>query len=121
MLTPAKAKGSIGSWFATVEGESLPCVHKHWTKGIWPLHHDPFQRHGADTQAKIDELVDAILRLKRVILTDDVPKFGKNDEVVGFDRKRKGGYIAIYAVEDVTYSQSDGLRFRLTDRIRELE
>ena len=25
-----KAKGSRGSWFAVVDGETLPCVHEYW-------------------------------------------------------------------------------------------
>lgn len=54
MLRAARAKGQRGSWFATVEGKVLPCVHKHWVKGL--SHHDPFARHEGENQSKIDEL-----------------------------------------------------------------
>ena len=115
MLEPAKAKGHRGSWFATVEGENLPCVHKYWVKGL--LHHDRFQRHGYANSSQILELVDAVQNVKRVILTEDKPNFDAAGNLIGFDRK---GYVAIYAVDDVTYTPDEGLKFRLVERIRNL-
>ncbi|WP_196814786.1 hypothetical protein [Mesorhizobium sp. L103C131B0] len=115
-MVTAKAKGHRGSWFATVDGEDLPCVHKHWVKGL--LHHDRFQRHGYGNSPQILELAQAVQSGKRVILTDDKPLFDGSGNLIGFERK---GYIAIYEVDDVTYIPEEGLKFRLVKRIRNLE
>jgi hypothetical protein len=53
-----------------------------------------------------------------VILTDDKPIFDTAGNLTGFERR---GYIAIYAVDDITYSPEEGLKFRLVERIRNLE
>lgn len=113
----SKAFGQRGSWFATVDGDRLPCVHQYWVKGL--LHHDRFRRHdGRDGEGeKIRELVDAIQAGKRVVLTSDEPQLDAAGEVRGFKRT---GYIAVYRVEDVTYSASEGLRFRLAERLKDL-
>ncbi|TPK82662.1 hypothetical protein [Mesorhizobium sp. B2-4-17] len=115
-MTPAKAKGHRGSWFANVDGESLPCVHKYWVKGL--VHHDRFQRRGYANSSQILELVQAVQQTERVILTDDKPIVDAAGNLIGFERK---GYIAIYAVDDVTYSPEEGLKFRLVQRIRSLQ
>ncbi|TPI49936.1 hypothetical protein FJW05_02395 [Mesorhizobium sp. B2-9-1] len=115
-MQTAKAKGHRGSWFATVDGEDLPCVHKYWVKGL--LHHDRFQRHGYANSLQILELVQAVRNGQRVILTDDKPLFDAAGNLIGFERK---GYIAVYAVDDVTYSPEEGLKFQLVERIRNLE
>jgi hypothetical protein len=105
-----KATGRRGSWFATVNGESLPCVHSHWLrKGRY---HDP---HAAPGTAQWDEHFAAIRDGQRVILT----KSEIADEVAGsgFDRKE---YVAVFSVDEVEISGND-LRFRLRDRLTELE
>ena len=108
-----KAIGRRGSWFATVNGESLPCVHKHWVTGL--IHHDPFRRHESGaSEEKIAELAAAVQRLGRVILTDDDAQLDATGNVVSFQRKN---YIAVFEVEDVTFSREDGLRFRLANRL----
>jgi len=115
-MTTKKAIGQRGSWFATVDGEALPCVHKHWVKGLY--HHDPFRRHeGGASDEKILELATAVQQLGRVILTDDDAELDTAGNVVGFKRKN---YIAVFEVEDVTYSREDGLRFRLARRVCDL-
>lgn len=111
-----KATGQRGSWFAKVEGELLPCVHKHWLKGM--EHHDPFRRHEGQDTAKIDELVAAIRERGKVILTDDEPTFDTTGEVIGFKRTR---YIGVFQVSDVRYDEQDGLRFRLSKRLFDLK
>lgn len=111
-----KATGQRGSWFAQVDGELLPCVHKHWQKGL--AHHDPFERHeGQAKEAKIQELVDAVRHQSRVIMTEDKPTYDAQRRVVAFQRT---SYVAVYRVEDVTYTPDDGLRFRLAERLIDL-
>ncbi len=102
-----KATGERGSWFATVGGDRLPCVHKYFFRNgryqaprAW--HSDP----------KHIELVDAIRTLGRVILTDD--KVTGDGE--GFERT---GYIAVWEVDDIEW-QNDVLTFRFLRRIEDL-
>lgn len=115
-LATKKAVGLRGSWFAHVDGEPLPCVHKYWVKGL--LHHDPFLRHKDGLNAeKIRELAEAVERLRRVVLTDDAAHKDTSGVVTRFTRK---GYIAVYEVEDVSYSEDDGLRFKLAKRLHDL-
>lgn len=93
----------------------LPCVHKHWVKGL--LHHDPFRRHDGANALKIMELVDAVSTGKKVILTKDTATTDSDGNVIGFERT---AYIAVYSVDDVTFSPQDGLKFRLTERLLNL-
>jgi hypothetical protein len=103
-----QAKGQHGSWFATVSGERLPCVHKHWwRKGA--TYHDPNARPG---EPKWDEFIFSIRALKRVILTDDEPWDGTG----AFVRK---GYIAVFDIDDFKLDGSD-LTFRFSRRIVDL-
>src|ERR1700730_6007473 len=103
-----KSIGARGDWFAEVDGERLPCVHKFW----WAngTYNDTKLR----SSPKADELFEAIKELKRVILTDDIPKF--EGESVGFVR---AGYIAIFAVDDVEFD-ANGLRFKFKKRLADL-
>lgn len=111
-----KAMGRQGWWFAEVDGVPLPCLHKHWLKGL--NYHDPFLRHeGKGLEAKIKEAVDAIMIGRRVVLTTDNATLDKAGNVTAFNRS---GYVAVYEVDDVTYSKADGLRLRLAKRIDEL-
>jgi hypothetical protein len=65
-----KAVGQRGSWFAKVEGEELPCIHRYWLKGL--DYHDPFVRHqDGHPVAKIKEFVEAVADRKRAVLTED--------------------------------------------------
>lgn len=109
-----KAIGQRGSWFAKVDGISIPCAHKYWLNGLH--YHDPFTAHTAG-QDKIDELVQAIKEVGKVVMTDDKPERNSVGEVVGFVRL---GYIALYAVEDVSYDHAGGLRFRIAKRLENL-
>ena len=104
----AKAVGTRGSWFATVQGETLPCVHKHWMRGVY--YDDP---HVVAGDRKWDELIDAIKTGLRVIMTNDDPI----NEGRGFNRT---GYIAEFAVDSVVVEETH-LRFRITQRLRELK
>jgi len=111
-----KATGQRGSWFAKVDGEQLPCVHKYWLKKL--DYHDPYVREVDGLPAsKVSEFVDAIQSGKRVVLTDDTPHMGPEGYPTGFTRK---AYVAIYQVEHVQYDETDGLRFRLAKRLDDL-
>jgi hypothetical protein len=112
-----KAVGRQGWWFAEVDGVALPCVHKHWLKGT--AYHDPFERHkGKNNDNKIKEAVDSIVTGRKVVLTNDEATFDPSGVVTAFARKN---YIAVFEVDDVQYSVSDGLRFRISERLCNLE
>ena len=110
-MAKKKAIGARGDWFAEVDGERLPCVHKFWWEKGTLAYNDTKLGSGP----KPDELFEAIKELKRVILTDDIPKF-EGSEVIGFER---AGYIAIYAVDDVEFD-ANGLRFKFKKRLDDL-
>lgn len=110
-MTKKKATGKRGSWFADVDGESLPCVHKHWWKG--GRYDDPQVKPGSP---KDEELVTAIEQLGRVVLTDDTP-YDAGEGKTGFTRV---GYIAVYSVADIVFDES-GLRFRFLSRLQDLK
>jgi hypothetical protein len=85
-----KAIGTRGSWFAMVNGESLPCVHQHWLKG---LHYcDPNLKPG---KPYWDRFVRAIDDGGRVILT-------KGDHLGGTNFRRTG-YIVIFSVKQLSF------------------
>ena len=107
-MSKTKAVGRRGSWFAEVNGESLPCVHEYWVRqGCY--YHDP---NAVPGERKWDELIAAIQTKKRVILTKDKVYDGGN-------RFERSGYVAVFEVDDL---EIDGrnLRFRLTRRLVEL-
>ncbi|MBX5132537.1 hypothetical protein HJB80_07650 [Rhizobium lentis] len=112
-----KATGRRGSWFAKVDGEQLPCVHKYWLKKF--DYHDPYIREKDGLSAsKVTEFIDAIRVGERVILTEDTPHMGPDGYPIGFTRK---AYVAVYQVEQVRYDEGDGLRFRIAQRLDNLE
>jgi hypothetical protein len=108
-----KAIGERGSWFANVNGERLPCVHKHWVSGS--VHLDP----GYDPDnPKFVELVGAIRNLGKVVLTKDaVEPSSVNKGGFAFQRT---GYIAVFEVGDVV-TDENGLKFDLRNRVCELQ
>lgn len=108
-----KATGQRGSWFAEVDGEFIPCAHKHWTRTApgSMTYDDP--HFSPETEAKWEPFVAALKAGKRAILTsDDVTNEGH-----AFERT---GYIALYAIDDVEIV-GENLRFRFTKRLAELE
>lgn len=116
-MVTKKAIGQRGSWFATVDGKELPCVHKHWLKGL--SYHDPFKPLvNGPSPARIHEYVQAIQQEKQVILTNDVTHYDQQGMVSGFTRKN---YVAVFAVEDVSFDPKIGLKFKITTRLDELE
>lgn len=102
-----KANGQRGSWFATVKGEELPCVHEHWLKRS--NYDDPSARPGIK---KFDDLYNAIKEKKRVVLT--------KDNYLGDHQFERTGYIAVFEVVGLEMDDN-GLRFRMVRRLDELE
>jgi hypothetical protein len=109
-----KAKGSLGSWEAKIDGEPLPCVHDYWwVKGdSTPRYHDPgltpaIPRHF--------DFVEQIKRAGRVILTRSKPH--SDQDPVPFKRL---GYVAVWTVEEIEFDQF-GLKFRFVKRLFDLE
>jgi hypothetical protein len=95
-----KPKGRQGSWFAEWEGEQLPCVHQHWTKGIWPEYLDPH----CDTRPEWPAFIAALSQGRKAILTTS--KFTEED-----GKWRRASYVAIWEVENVR-TEAGTLRFR---------
>ncbi len=105
MRPKLKATGTRGSWFAEADGESLPCVHKHWLQGR--RYYDPNLKPGKPSW---DKFVTAIAEGGKVILT-------KGDHLGG-TKFRRTGYIAIWSVENVQFSDS-GLTFDMVARLED--
>ena len=100
MTTVRSAVGSRGSWFATINGSSYPCVHESWYRA--PGYDGP---HYIAGDRQWDELVDAIKKLKSVILTKDTPS---DPEGTGFTRT---GDIGLFEVDEIS-AERGHLRFR---------
>ncbi len=101
-----KPKGHPGSWFAEWNGEKLPCVHQHWTKGSWPQYVDP----GFDGRSKWDAFIEALKRGKKAILTTSHPPDASG-------KRRRKSYVGIYSIDDVETSNGQ-LRFTFKDQLR---
>lgn len=98
-------KGHPGSWFAEWEGEKLPCVHQHWTKGSWPKYVDP----GLDDRPEWRGFIAALEAQKRAILTTS----HEHDES---GVRRRKSYVGVFAIDNVSV---DGNRL-MFDFIKEL-
>ncbi len=107
-----KAIGQRGSWFADVDGETLPCVHEHWYQRP-PRYHDPEFISGNTLDDRYDKFVDSIRSYARVIMQKD-KKSHKN--TAGQTVLELDGYIAVFCVDSITYDRT-GLRFRVTNRL----
>ena len=108
MAGKIKATGERGSWFATINGERLPCVHQYWIKGI---HHRALRV--SQHSARDMELVRAVRAGKRVIVTTD----NVVDDGIGFERT---GYVALFRVDNVDHKGGE-LTFDLVERICDLK
>ncbi len=108
-----KAIGERGSWFGSVNGERLPCVHKHWVNGTH--HSDPGYIEG---EGKWPDFVAAIRDGRKIILTKDEPiPVPEKKSGVAFNRT---GYIAVFMVDNIE-SNENGLEFDLVERVAELQ
>jgi hypothetical protein len=111
-LKKLKAIGERGSWFAKVNGERLPCCHKHLVTG--QHHSDPGYIAGIK---QWDELIEGLNSTGRVILTKDEPR-ADLEKKSGMAFKRIG-YIAVFKVANVVADEIS-LRFDLTGRLHDL-
>lgn len=98
-----RAVGHQGSWFATVDGESLPCVHERFLKKL--EYHDPAEG--------VPLPMDYVRAIEQgtVILTKS-----NRVENGGFVRS---GYIAIFRIEDFHFGAGQ-VQFRLAKRVAHL-
>ncbi|MDT0574885.1 hypothetical protein RM533_01655 [Croceicoccus sp. F390] len=112
MSVTRKVKGERGSWFATLEEDKLPCVHKHWVKKLAYL--DP--GYEADPE-KWDKFVAAISEKKRVVLTTDEVSEPSDGE--GKRSFKRTGYVAVWEVDNVAAGK-DGFSFDFVSRICDL-
>jgi hypothetical protein len=102
------ALGQRGSWFAVVNDERLPCIHRHWLKGF--VYDDP---NCEPNGKKWIELIEGLKMTSKAVLTlDRVLDGGK-----GFVRE---GYVAVYSIADVELNGSH-LQFRLVDKLANLK
>jgi len=108
MVPTKRARGERGSWFANVDGERLPCVHKYWVTG---LHH--CAKRASMNDPKHVELVEAVRSTGKVILTKD--KVTGDGEA--FERD---GYIAVYRVDNLEW-ENDELEFDLVQKLAMLK
>ncbi|ASY56378.1 hypothetical protein SS05631_c14400 [Sinorhizobium sp. CCBAU 05631] len=94
-------------------------MHSHWAKENWPHYHDPFKPVvNGPSLTKIQEYVQAIQDEKLVILTNDTVHRDQLGTVSGFTRQ---SYVAIFAVEDVSFDPNTGLKFTITSRLSDLQ
>jgi hypothetical protein len=104
----AKPEGVRGSWFAKWQGNSIPCVHKHWMKPEDKrlVYSDPY----VTTGPRWMEFVDAIMTDCLVILTDDRLEPGTTHAF------KRTGYIGLYKVDNVRMD-AEVLKFDFVDRL----
>ncbi len=101
-----KALGRRGDWFATVNGEEVPCAWNWWLTGMH--YFDPLAEPGTGKWVKY---VAAIRRGNKVALT------GKKEK----DRKwERDGYIGLFEVANVKTTEHT-LEFDLTRRLANLK
>jgi hypothetical protein len=111
----ASAVGERGSWFATVNGERLPCVHMHWWIKGSKKFADPGYLAG---EGQWPALVSAIEQFGKVIVTKDDPlSVPENKSGLGFKR---AGYLAVFTVANIEADEAS-LRFDLTGRVCDLQ
>lgn len=117
MAPKKKAHGVRGSWFATVDGESLPVLHSYWSKreaGDF-LYHDVNFTPDYPRGGQPEKFIDAIKSGTQAVLAKSEPQ-GDDDSADTFERK---GYIAVFEYEYLSQDER-GLRLRFTDRVIEL-
>jgi len=104
-----KPIGRPGSWFAKWNGESLPCIHSHWTKGHWPFYLDA----GLDDRPEWPAFVEALRVGGKAILTT-------SHEADQIGIRRRKSYVALWTVTDVIAADGE-LRFKLADQLERFD
>lgn len=102
-----KATGRRGDWFATINGEEVPCAWSWWLNGMH--YFDPGARLGSGKWVKY---VAVIERSKKVALA------GKKETKNG--KWERDGYIGLFNVANVRTSATT-LEFDLVQRIADLK
>jgi hypothetical protein len=96
-MTKLKARGMQDSWFATVEGEELPCAWNHWGTNVHYL-----DERVETTNLKWPKYLKAITNGKRIILTKkDLSNSGGNSK-----NWSGRGYIALFRIDNVALTDS---------------
>jgi hypothetical protein len=95
-----RPKGKQGSWFATINEESLPVLKKEYWIGR-DTYHEPYSGYLETNQGR--RYLQA-LQQGRALLASYV------------DGKRKSTSRDIFKIANVTYSPEDGLRLTFTGR-----
>ena len=112
-----KAIGSIGGWFATVNGREYPVVHDYWTEtaeGSMKYHDEKLSLE----HPKVPKFVNAIRDDGKVVLQKSKVKETRPDGTILFERIE---YIALFEVEPESVIHDDqGLRFTITSRLLDL-
>jgi hypothetical protein len=114
-----KAIGRRGDWFATINGEEIPCAWSWWQRGNPAggfLYCDPEARPGTGKWIKY---VEAIQRSGKVTLTGKkkVALTGKKEDSDG--KWQRKGYIGLYAVTNLKTSENS-LEFDMPEKIADL-
>jgi hypothetical protein len=109
-MTIKKAIGIRGSWYAKVDGDLLPCVHRHW----W-VKDARYNDTGLKPSTHNSDFVLKIREARKVILTNDKPYTPGSNKP--FERT---GYIAVWTVDDVEFDDT-GLRFRFSEKVCDLK
>jgi hypothetical protein len=127
-MTQATAicKGRQGDWLVDVtindHTERVPSAHKHFVRkdanGL--VYNRPdvgwLQLGKAKQSGKAKQWIAALKQTGRVVVTDDdVTDTGDPDRPYRFTRKPKGGYVAVYTVDEIAIN-ANGCYFRLVDR-----
>jgi hypothetical protein len=102
-----KPKGSRGSFFATFDGESIPCVSEHWKDGL--RYSDPGAK---PSWRRWIKYFGAIRDGQKVILT--------RQKDLGNGSFKRTGYSAIYSVSECSMSEN-GLEFSFGHCIKEFD
>ncbi len=106
-MVKLKAIGERGSWYATVNGERLPCVHQANMKP------DGWYRAKRVSDAPHEQLLETITAAGRVIVRKSVRSSNE-------DSWQSKGYVAIFSVAD-SQIVDDEQRFRFVERLHNLQ
>lgn len=102
-----KAIGERGTWYATVAGERLPCVHDA------QMQPDKTYRATKVTDARHDDLLEAIVRSGKLV----VRKSTRPNENASWT---SNGYVGLFEVADAQIVD-DVLTFRFVKRLADLQ
>ena len=110
LIRTVKVKGSQGSWLVTVklkgETQMPPTAHKEFLRGMLYVRKDGEM---AKREGKYKKWLDALLKTKMVVLTDDtwVGEPGTEGSKV-----KRTHYIGVFAITDINFPRiTSGIHF----------